>query len=561
MIKYLILGFTIFVLVYIVYLYTKLNYKDIIIFIISLGVLLYLLFSKKKIEHFSDIYTPDLIDDLSIIRPIAVSYISVYTPNCYNPATGNFKDIINSENEYTFTKPPTNVSNPQVTGIPMNSSIITGPKIDTLNFQFESQYSILYVCKFGNFVIPNTNRVELFRFNANCSTNVGISIYIDVNSLTQYGPLFAGDLKLQYTDTTPDTPCVLVEYNKSMFIFDPSKLTYFFVTRNSDTISISYITDTMTTTNILANITVTNNGTTFANVPISLNYLSNLTGNLYTFGIFNVSLTDIQITQIYRNINNLYKLYNSGADQYWTQYTELQNTHNKLGSCPFDNNTCQKCGTIDNWTDVSQIINTTSDCKKYINDACAANPQNASLCMCWNSASSIYNTSSCKLYRSIFTSPDDFLRNLSTDNLNIIRDQYGMLLASECPKDIRPLESNSMCFDSDYTYDKIKLNYSLSNSETEYVPPGSTTPIALSKKDYDIQVQAAKDIIISPSQFKNTSVIQENNITATVMNSTNRVYTPSDIQQLAKTYNNNINQQPFYENNNTNILQTIKSWF
>jgi hypothetical protein len=156
--------------------------------------------------------------------------------------------------------------------------------------------------------------------------------------------------------------------------------------------------------------------------------------------------------------------------------------------------------------------------------------------MCWNSASSIYNTSSCKLYRSIFTSPDDFLKNLSTDNLNIIRDQYGMIYASECPKDIRPLESNAMCFDYDYNYDKIKLNYSLSNNMPEFIVPGTNEKILPSKAEYEIEVQKSKDTIIAPSQFKNTAVIQESALKSAIVNSTDKIFTTADIQNMASQY-------------------------
>jgi hypothetical protein len=179
-----------------------------------------------------------------------------------------------------------------------------------------------------------------------------------------------------------------------------------------------------------------------------------------------------------------------------TQYNDSIGLIQSLLKCPYDKTVCTNCSSVKSWCDTNQVMNSSSQCRKSINDYCANNTANP-LCKCWDTSSVIYNTDNCKLYRSIFSGEKKSSFDvLNPEDLEYIKGKYGLIWPHECPTTITKPKFIENTYNK---YDWNKLKVYLDPNDKKTGPDGNE---ALDKARQD---QLKKD-----DQNYNDSVDWEN---------------------------------------------------
>jgi hypothetical protein len=113
------------------------------------------------------------------------------------------------------------------------------------------------------------------------------------------------------------------------------------------------------------------------------------------------------------------------------KYNENVDVMEELTKCPFNDNVCKKCQSVDKWYDVNDIVNSSDICKKSINDFCTIN-QKHYWCKCWDSSGPLYNSANYQLFRSIFNGKETIFDSLSDIDLASIKAKYNLITTQDC---------------------------------------------------------------------------------------------------------------------------------
>lgn len=487
-----ILLFVLFIPVYIYY--NDIKSPDIWFIFFAILVLIYTLFAlpcKNTLEKFdqqttlslSDILSKnnkiDTEEDISKITNNMMLYYTIFNIKSYpsfgkswiNIApTSNIENIIengsiNDESKktncktnesYTLSFDITPVFSRR-SGFLLGTNRIIGPYSNSLGIFFNRSYTIALVVKHGNLLTQNgsSNNIEIIKLYANSPNNNALSLYIQNGSVEVIDTVQKGNLMFQYTDKTP-VECI-INNGDTAISFNKDLISFYFISKDLDYIRILYMNDRNQTVNEICRIPLTTEDITFSNKELIINRFANWNANIYTFGIYSSSFTDedaifFQSHYSAQLIKNIDPSFISIANSYNEALTTLET----ITRCPFDKLTCDTCSMVKSWTSTSEILKSSYECKKKIGEFCKNN-QTHEFCTCWDVKGTMYNTSSCKLFRGLFGEDKACIDNLSEEDILYIKQKYKLLDIEECPKDIKNTRTYNNTY-NEYDYEKLKIS-------------------------------------------------------------------------------------------------------
>lgn len=370
----------------------------------------------------------------------------------------------------------------KIAGFTMGPNKLTGPYSNTLGINYRGQYSLMLIFKHGNLKNDATvsNKIELVKLWANSPNNNGISMYIEPGSLDVVNNTQFGKLMFQYADYSP-VHCKISETDELLPI-DSNVLCFLFIIKDNDKIKIQYMTEKSNTIITLAEFNVATTDVTFSNKEMFINRFNNWNANIFNFGIYKVALSDVYISNVYQHIMNLYlKTIDPNYKPIVDTYNETIDKLNKYIQCPFDEKTCIACKDVVEWNDINQVLSASSNCKKAISSFCKQNTSH-SFCKCWNTESPEYNSTNCKVLRSLF----------ENDKMTCLTNNEILNMTKQCNKQA---DETGLNFQSDYTFDKVRVKYDDSLTTQERIQLGKdvSPPDFMSVRDY--QADLAKSAI------------------------------------------------------------------
>lgn len=343
------------------------------------------------------------------------------------------------------------------TGFYLGNNRLVGPYSNSLNIQFHNTFSVIMVVKHSNLVVNQSNsEIEFIKMYANSPNNNGMSLYIKQNSLTLDNNVQMGNLLFQYADQAP-RQCLMNKEDNLMHL-DKDLLVFYYIIKDIDNIRILYMTEKSNNIHQLLKFNVSNEDITFSNKEMVINRLLSWNANIFNFALYSMALSDDEVTSFYNHIMGEYiKNMDPSFGKILSKYNITIDFLENFTKCPYDKTTCDSCTTVNSWCDTSQVMAASSTCKKAIDTFCTTNPKNPA-CKCWDNTSTVYNTESCKLYRSIFGTKENFLNFLSVEDLEAIKKKYNLLSVDECPKEINQKPGFAKNTYTEYDYNKLKVN-------------------------------------------------------------------------------------------------------
>lgn len=282
-----------------------------------------------------------------------------------------------------------------------------------------------------------------------------MSLYIQKESIEVIDTIQKGLLYFQYTNKDP-VECI-INRGDTAISFNKDLISFYFISKDLDYIRILYMNDRNQTVNEICRIPLTTEDITFSNKEFVINRFANWNANIYTFGVYSSSFTDedavfFQSHYSAQLIKNVDPTFISIANSYNETVSALQ----RITKCPFDKTTCDTCSMVKSWTSTSEILKSSYECKKKIGEYCKNN-QSHEFCTCWDVKGTMYNTSSCKLFRGLFGEEKACIENLSEEDLLYVKQKYKLLDIEECPKNVKNTKHHKNTY-SDYDYEKLKIN-------------------------------------------------------------------------------------------------------
>ncbi len=438
-----ILVFIVMLVLYVALFYSTNHVIDSTLLLVGASALTwsYLKAQHQKYETFenSDVLK-FLKEDYSAISKDLVQYFSVFDRRSYTDGGNQWKNIVkiagfDCDTKLTLTKVPKFYIQ---TGIELGGNSLIGPLSNTMNIRFGNPYTICFAVTMKQLTNASTNdNIELLKMYANSSNNNGLSLYITSGSIDTMNGANAGSLYFQFANNDP-VLCKLTS-NDIKINFPQNTLLFFVVVRQPDKVRLLLINEKTDKIDEIAAIAFDTKDITFSNKEFVFNRYNNWNANMFNVAFFNTALDDIRITQYYIYIKDLYTKYNNPAYlDAWKRYLDSLNAYKDLKKCPFPKEVCDKCSTVDDWSNFTNIIDAPLTCKKAIAKYCSANPKHP-FCECWNTSSSKYTSTTCTLLRALYA-----------NNTNAVCENV-----CQIPKDMSIL--SALEYKSNYTFDKIKI--------------------------------------------------------------------------------------------------------
>lgn len=416
-------------------------------------------------------------------------YLTIYNKKSY-PQNGKewynvaIKDTVDGPDcKTTNNKIFTLETNPVFSkerGVTLNSNRLYGPYCNNLGISLQSTFTIFLACRHGDF-IENAKEIELIKLYANSDNNNGIVLFIKANSVSTTNNIHSGQLMFRFADSDSIVPCVMKPTDTS-FTFDKLTMSLFFIVKDVDKIRILYMVGGSTNINELASINISETNATFSNKELVINRFQNWKGSLFNFGVLPQASTDNRITDIYSHCYSEYlKATNTDFLSLLNDYNSVLNYLQRFTKCPYDSSVCKKCNTVTKWTDINQVLNAPTECRKAIDEFCKVNTKHV-MCKCWDVSYADYNSTTCKMYRNIFAN-QNLLDGLNPEDLEYLKNKYNLIDPNDCPKTVCPKTSclNEALIKNTYTeYDFNKIR----------IDPASLVGVASSQKPIASPYQA-----------------------------------------------------------------------
>jgi hypothetical protein len=421
----------IYILWYIYYTYSNndIDVLFVVLLIISLTVLISTILDKMKGRSFesfvNNIPIPTELsvhENLDNIKDGLVSYWSTFNETSYNGSNKIINDNIDPNKKYICSISPTFDAKQ---GFFLGTNVINGPMCNELNIAFKDTYSIIITCRHGK-LKNETNDIEIIKLFANSPNNNGLSLFIRKDSIAEYNDIQQGDLVLQFADRED----VVLRKNASdtAINLDKNDIITYFIIKNMDHVKIVSMNDSEGTIRQLCRIEITPSDITLANKELVINRNGNWNANLLSFGIYNKALTDEQISSYFAHQMKNYNI--SNIEDYNLlihNYNSIIQTVKDVVKCPFDANICANCIDVKDWTNPTDIVLSSDNCKSAINNFCIQN-QTHSFCKCWRS-----NTQACTNFTSIFKkSNQSIIDNFEKNDISYLKEKWKLTNKDDC---------------------------------------------------------------------------------------------------------------------------------
>jgi hypothetical protein len=393
--------------VYVVVFYKHLNQTDVSLLLLA-TIGLFWAFTKGKqmgIEDFANNNIAiDLTEDYSSIARNLVQYFTIYDDASYKDGRKTWQSLVKNNEQkdcdtrLLFSKYPSFFLQ---NGISLFDNIVKGPLSNTTGIKFGKPFTVCIAFIPGQLVKSDEGNIEIIKSYANTSNNNGYSLYIPRSSITTDGGANFGSLFFQFADNEP-VACKLSAKDDKIN-FPINTLCFFVIVRTSDKVRVLYMNEKEDKVNELASIPTTATDATFSNKQMYVNRFGNWNANLLNIAMYNSNLDDIAVLKYYMYIKDLYTKYNNPAYlETVAKFEEAMNKAKELRSCPFPIPVCKSCSTIKDWSNMNDILNAPSKCKKEIGNFCSKNPEH-SFCYCWDKSNSKYESQTCQLMRAMFS--------------------------------------------------------------------------------------------------------------------------------------------------------------
>lgn len=499
--KGIVAVFVVIVILYVITTQKKMNKIDLSLLIISIVALTWKYLTSKSIVEASKETYVDLSDVpsslsqvLSAMKPIdeeeditpitknMLMYTTAFNSLSYTPNTREWRNMIDTiktktgalkcDSSLYFDLLP---SYSKVTGFTLGPNKITGPYSNTLGITYRGQYSLVLAFTHGNLRNDTTqsNKIELIKLWANSSNNNGIALFIEPGSIQVVNNTQFGRLMFQYGDYSP-VLCRISE-NDDLIPIENNVLCFIFIVKYDDKVRVLYMTEKSNNVITLAEFNVATTDVTFSNKELAMNRFGNWNSNIYSFGVYKTALNDVTITNVYQHIKGQYTKTNDPSYKPIVDtYNETIDKLSKYLQCPFDEVTCAACKDVEEWNDITQVINAPQKCRKAISTFCKANTTHP-FCKCWDKKSDAFNTSSCKMVKTIFDADETVCMTKSeVENLK-----------QTCNKSTNGNDSD-IRYDNRYTFDKVRVKYEDGLTTKERVRMGKdvSMPDFMTTTDY-----------------------------------------------------------------------------
>lgn len=434
--------------------YLATNYKimqpvDVLLIALALIVLVYTFLKNKDtmhtLEKFAELPTTkiEIDEDITNLNPTAVFYTTAFSSKSYNSEMGKvWKSLVNLSGPKSLELTSEVVNFNPTKGFYLADTSLKGPNASDMDINFQGQYTILLACKHGNLITGSTSNgdVELFKFTANSPNNNGLSFYIKSGTLKGENNTQVGRLELMFSNLQPQV-CLVNKNTDELINFDKDVLTFYYIIKDADEVRVIMLTENSASVTQICRFTVTNDpNINFSNSAVLINANKNWNASVTNFGVFSTALDDQEVTQTYNHIKNEYfKRVDPNFTSILSQYNSSVDVLDGITKCPFNNNVCQSCQSVNKWYDTNDVISATDTCKTAVNDYCKVNKTNQ-WCKCWDNTStnSRYNTPGCQLYRAIFSGKQSILDYLSDEELKAMQSKYGLTTEQACKDANKP---------------------------------------------------------------------------------------------------------------------------
>lgn len=513
--------------------------------------------NKNLSEVLSSSEMIDMEEDISKIEKNLVLYYTAFNTLSYPSFGKSWKNI-------TKSKQSSNTCNEKLedsknlsfdlapiyarkTGFLLGSNRIYGPYSNSLGIDFNRAYTFVIVVKHGNIGMTSNDidDIELFKLYANSPNNNALSLYIDRESLELTDMVQKGKLFLQYTNKNP-IQCVLSK-NDTSIVFNKDSVSFYYITKDYDYIRIMYMTERSSTVWTLCHIPLFTEDITFSNKELIINRYANWNANIYSFAIYNAAFTDEDATYFQSNyLTQFTKNVNQSYINMMNKYNTVVNTLQSITKCQFDENTCNICSSVDDWTDVNKILKSSPQCKNAIDNYCKANPTH-NFCKCWDTKQVMYNTNSCKIFRSLFGDNNACITNLSEDDIQFIKSKHKLITVDECPKDIEVPKNKKNKYE-DYDFERLKINIDSSQYKNNMVLPKIEVDNTTISKNIQ---KESENIDVNTSPGSNINITQKYNETM------NGDSIDKDVNDMIYNTRNNSNEQKHIEGPNQGFYNSF----
>jgi hypothetical protein len=393
-------------------------------------------------EGFDNNATTFLTENYSSISKDLVQYFSVFDKRSYIDGQKQWKNIVrikgfNCDTSLTLTKVPKYFVQ---TGIELGENSLIGPLSNTMNIKFGSPFTICFAATMKQLVsASNKNIIELFKMYANSPNNNGLHLYIQTDTIDTNNGNNSGSLYFQFADQQP-VLCKLSTQD-SRINFPQNTLLFFVIIRQANSVRLVLINERTDKIEEIASLNFESDDITFSNKELVINRLGNWNANMFNVAYFNNALNDIRLTSFYMYVKDLYTKYNNPAYLDALQrYLDSLKAYNALKTCPFPKSVCDKCKSVDDWSNFTSIVNAPLTCKQAIAKYCSSNPTHP-FCECWNKTSPKYTSTTCVLLRALYSNNKDIV----CENVCKIPKESSIL--------------SQVQYKGEYTFDKVKINY------------------------------------------------------------------------------------------------------
>lgn len=398
--------FIVLLLAYVVVFHKQVTQVDGSLILLS-AIALFWAYTKQRtkgVEGFDNSVTTDLKEDFSSIARNLVQYFTVYDNSSFKEGKKAWQSLVKPTKDpkcdarLIFNKSPSFFLQ---NGISVTDNVVTGPLSNTLGIKFGKPFTTCMAFTSGQLTKATEGNIELIKTYANTPNNNGFSLYIPRSSIKTDGGVNFGSLFFQFGDNAP-VACKMTPKDDAIN-FPINTLCFFVIVRSMDNIRVLYMNEKEDKINELAKVPATPTDATFSNKQLYINRMGNWNANLINVALYNNNLDDIAVLKYYMYVKDLYTKYNNPAYlETLAKFKEAVQKADEVRACPFPIPVCKSCSSIKDWSNMNNILNAPTLCKKEIGNFCTKNPQHP-FCYCWDKTSAKYDSQTCQLMRAMFS--------------------------------------------------------------------------------------------------------------------------------------------------------------
>lgn len=405
----------------------------------------------------------DIEEDITNISPHLMIYNSAFNKKSYNGDGKYWRNISNAKpidlnckiedfGLLSFDVAP-NFS--RKSGFFLGNARAIGPFSNNLGIKFHNSFTIILAVKHGK-IDTTESELELLKMYANSPDNNALAFYISSNSVMTENNVQLGKLRFKFAHNPP-IDC-LINTTDDLIPIEKDVLTLYYIIKDIDKIRIISMNETDNTIKQLAESTVATKDITFSNKEMVINRFGNWNGSIYAFAIYDQAFPDSNVIAFYEHFMREYiKNVNSGFGNLIRYHNDVIDAIDSITSCKYDETTCKSCDSVVNWCEPHQKILASKQCREQIAQYCKNN-QDKPECLCWNVKATASKMKECRLYRNIFSEEDDFLKNLTPEELEKVKEKYNLYDIDSCPKPLKANKLESTVY-KDYDYERMKVKY------------------------------------------------------------------------------------------------------